>query len=158
MKTLKGNRMSRRSKGMVWSLVLLVGGLAAWGTVQRSRQSNWVANLRQRGVRAITEQSYESGSDSFSELCRSIYAGRRVSVLIGNEADARLLLEMKGNCPGQLEIVTYLDLSADWFSRLQEQFPAADLVARVPEDLFDHKSGLPVKQVSVGHDGAGPCT
>ncbi len=133
--------MSRRSKIACFTLLLLLVGVAGWGTVQRQRREAWAAELRRQGVHATTEQLYDAQSDRLLDVCWSLYAGECVQVLVDNEADAQVLLSAS-SCPGRLQILTFLDLPAESFGILQDQFPMADMVALVPKEVFEQESAV----------------
>ena len=144
--------MSTRLKTLAVALLLLLLGISGWAAMERSHRSTWVADLQRLGVHASTEQNYEGKADSLTDLCWSVYAGECVRVLVDNEADARALLTLSGRSPGRVQILTFLDLSADWFTRLEDEFPRAELMALVPKETFEPKGDVPVPTV-VDTDG-----
>ena len=144
--------MSTRLKTLAITLLLLLLGISGWAARERSHRSTWVAELQRAGVHASTEQNFEGKSDSLSDLCWSVYAGECVRVLVDNEADARALLALSRRAPARVQILTFLDLSAECFTRLQDEFPRAELVALVPKETFESKQHVPAPSV-VATDG-----
>ncbi|HVJ85168.1 MAG TPA: hypothetical protein VM452_05960 [Caulifigura sp.] len=144
--------MSTRLKTLAVTLLLLLLGISGWAARERSQRSTWVAELQRVGVHASTEQNFEGKSDSLTDLCWSVYAGECVRVLVDNEADARALLTLSRRAPARVQILTFLDLSADWFTRLQDEFPRAELVALVPKETLEPKRDMPAPSV-VATDG-----
>ncbi len=129
--------MSRRSKVLGLSLLLLLTSVAGWEAVKRSRREAWVAELQRLGLKVTTEPAYDGSAESFLGFCRAIWEGERTAITIGDDDDARRFLQAAVRSTGPLRIITFINLSAEMFGGIEARYPMADLHAVLPSRLFE---------------------
>jgi aspartyl/asparaginyl-tRNA synthetase len=128
---------ARRQKALCLILGLSLIALAGRDVLERRKLDDFVVQMKSEGLHVTSESAYEGEVESLSGTLKALYHGPKARVIIHNENDARILLDAAHLCPRRMEVITFLDLSAECFCCLEQRFPSADLVAVAPPTIFD---------------------
>jgi hypothetical protein len=123
----------RRQLLAVSTLLVLVSGLFANERLKAYRQRQWASEVQELGIAATVVPISKWTSELSVPAPMSLFDHDVVIVHLDDEADRNALLTKSSDCPADVKIYAFRDMSAARHGELEQRFPSAVVFTRIDQ-------------------------